>query len=57
MSLLKKSGIRPVIASPCGSIAGRVDQPVMVVAVVGLLEPDLAPTGSIRWVRVGGVTW
>ena len=37
--------------------AGRVDQAVVVVAVVGLLEADLAPTGSIRWVRVGGSTW
>ena len=37
--------------------AGRIDQPVVVVAVVGLLERRSSTTGSIRWVRVGGVTW
>ena len=36
---------------------GRVDQAVVVIAVVGLLEPDLAPAASILWVRVGGTTW
>ena len=39
-SLLKNSGIRPVTASPCGSTPGRVDQAMVVVAVVGLLECD-----------------
>ena len=52
MSVLKKSGMRPVTASPRGSIAGGVDQAMVVVAVVGLLEADLAhrldPVGPRR---------
>ena len=55
-SALWNSGTRPETASPGGCKPRRVDELVMVRAVVGGLDRDRAQ-GSIRVTRVGGARW